>query len=29
MGFLEKAGAAADRKTELLQMAGSLFGRDH
>lgn len=29
MGFLEKAGAAADRKTELVQMAGSLFGRDH
>jgi len=28
MGFLEKAGTAADRKTELVQMAGSLSGRD-
>ncbi len=29
MDFLEKAGAAADRKIELIQMAGSLMGRDH
>ena len=29
MEFLDKAGVAADRKAELIQMAGSLSGRDH
>jgi geranylgeranyl diphosphate synthase type II len=29
MGYLENAGAPADRKAELVQMAGSLFGRDN
>lgn len=29
MEYLDKAGVAADRKAELIQMAGSLSGRDH